>query len=209
MQQSQGIVPAGSRIIIYAGLVILAAFWMRFDAARIGPGESLFDESSWTEWTQTALLGTTLALALYSSVFMSALQSTAILLVGLSAASLIREQDYLLDHVHPLAWESLVVLVTLPVLLLSWQRRERLTAELRVYTGTYAFGILVAALITTYVFSRLFGTGAFWREVMGEAYVPIVKTVVQEGLELYGYLLFAVATIEFVFLARCLSPDPS
>jgi hypothetical protein len=56
-----------------------------------------------------------------------------------------------------------------------------------VYTG---FFIVV-------VFSRLFGTGSFWDAVMGNDYDSSYKSIIQEGVELLGYVL--------IFHGSCMS----
>ena len=46
----------------------------------------------------------------------------------------------------------------------------------------------------TIVFSRLFGTGSLWKDI-ATVDSRIVKTVVQEGLELFGYALILIGSI--------------
>jgi hypothetical protein len=46
------------------------------------------------------------------------------------------------------------------------------------------------------VFSRVFGTGSLWRAIMLDEYQNLYKSVIQEGLELFGYLLIAYGTVQ-------------
>lgn len=54
---------------------------------------------------------------------------------------------------------------------------------------TKAFAYLMIGLFTTLVFSRLYGTSNIWRAIVLPENIGLLKNVIQESLELLGYLL--------------------
>ena len=55
------------------------------------------------------------------------------------------------------------------------------------------FNILVG-LVIILIFCRLFGSGTLWKEVMNDDYHHIYKTIIQEGLELFGYVFLFIGS---------------
>jgi hypothetical protein len=45
------------------------------------------------------------------------------------------------------------------------------------------------------VFSRLFGEANFWKLVMQDGYMRVVKNTVEEGIELLCYALMAISAV--------------
>ncbi|MDX1556111.1 MAG: hypothetical protein R3212_08800, partial [Xanthomonadales bacterium] len=58
--------------------------------------------------------------------------------------------------------------------------------------------LLVQLFLVLLVFSRLFGRASFWQSVMGEDYLRVVKNIAEEGTELLGYGLIAIAAVELL-----------
>ncbi len=58
--------------------------------------------------------------------------------------------------------------------------------------------LLVTGVMLLLVFSRLFGMGSFWHNVMGDDYVRAVKNIAEEGTELLAYCLIAFASLKTV-----------
>lgn len=52
------------------------------------------------------------------------------------------------------------------------------------------------------LFSRVFGMGALWHQVLGEGYARLVKTTVEEGIELPAYSLWLAASLEHFWRIR-------
>lgn len=55
------------------------------------------------------------------------------------------------------------------------------------------FDILVLGMAMLLVFSRLYGMGDFWKEVMDENYIRIIKNISEEAIELLSYLIIAIS----------------
>ncbi|CAN0573307.1 unnamed protein product, partial [Ectocarpus sp. 12 AP-2014] len=68
-------------------------------------------------------------------------------------------------------------------------------------SNTFAFGLFTAGVLTTYIFSRLYGRQDFWRAVLEEHYISTFKSVAEEVVELLGYSLILFATLELLLLA--------
>lgn len=204
-----GVVIRGSvRILVYAVLTALLFGVIYIDALNIRD-KYVFHESSPVEMVQAALLLMMSLTLLHASLKMRSLQVSAFLFFGFTTASFIRENDSVLDRLHSEAWEVLVALVVAVTLYATWRRRRRFLAELEIYTQSMSFGLFLGGLMTTYVFSRLYGMSAFWQLVMQEQYDRTIKSMSEECIELLGYGLLSFAVAEFVILARRLEwPGP-
>ena len=165
--------------------------------------DARFSERGFTELAQTTLLATASALLLYVLLGLRELRLVALLIFGFLFASLIREQDALLDvHVFDGPWQLLVSLTVLPILFVVIRNRRAFVAEFAAYANSLSFGLFAAGFLTTYVFSRLYGRGDFWQAILQENYLRDFKSAAEEVVELFGYALLLIAMIELVLLAR-------
>ena len=57
--------------------------------------------------------------------------------------------------------------------------------------------LLISGLLAILVFSRLFGMQALWLAILDDGYVRVVKNVVEEGSESFGYMLCLTASIGY------------
>lgn len=188
------------RLAIYAPLVAAMMMLVMHDAHHFN--DIGFSESSWTEHMQSTLLAWSAAAMWAVHSRLPDLRTISLLLFGLFAASLIREQDALLDEaIGDGSWQVLVSLVAIPVLIAVWRNRARFVAEFEHFGRSFAFGLFGAGFLTTYVFSRLYGRTEFWETLMGDSYLRSVKNAAEEVTELFGYTLMAVAAIEIILLA--------
>ncbi|HSH48337.1 MAG TPA: hypothetical protein VK991_07100 [Halomonas sp.] len=165
--------------------------------------EVRFSEYGFTELAQTALLATASALLIYTRQVLRVLPNVALLMLGFIVASLIREQDYFLDtFVARHVWKVLVTLVVIPTLYQVIRRRRDFLDELARYANSFSFGFFASGVLTTYVFSRLYGRSVMWEAILEESYVRTFKDAAEEVVELLGYALILIAVIELVILAR-------
>jgi hypothetical protein len=165
--------------------------------------QARFSEHGFTELAQSALLATASALLLYTRQVLKSLPTVTLLMFAFTFSSLIREQDYWLDTwVADHTWKVLVTLVIVPILYWVIRERRRFVAEFVHYSNSFSFGLFAAGVLTTYVFSRLYGRQDFWMAVMEEHYVRTFKDAAEEVVELLGYALILIAAIELTLLAR-------
>lgn len=162
-----------------------------------------FSELGFTEFTQTLVLATCCAMLIYIRHVLKVWPTVTLLLLGFVAASLVREQDHFLDaYVAEHTWKALVALILLPTLFWVIKHRQRFLDEFAYYSNTFAFGLFAAGVLTTYIFSRLYGRQEFWRAILEDSYSGTFKSVAEEVVELLGYSLILIATLELLLLAR-------
>ena len=154
-------------------------------------------EFSFTEITQaTLILGCTIS---FGSLALKHENSRGcmVLIAGFFGCMFIRELDSLLDRivhgfwVYPatiLAATSIIYSTRLP----GTVRRPALNA-----IGSKAYTYITIGLLVLLFFSRVFGTGQLWSAVMVENYSTDYRQVIQEGIELLGYILIAYGSAVF------------
>ncbi len=126
-----------------------------------------YSELGFTELTQTVVLACRCALLIYVRQVLHVWPTVTLLLLAFVAASLVREQDYFLDHyVARHTWKILVALIVLPSLAWVIIHRRRFLEEFAYYSNTFAFGLFAAGVLVTYIFSRLYGRQVLWRAVL-------------------------------------------
>ena len=63
-----------------------------------------------------------------------------------------------------------------------------------------------------FAFVRFVGHEPFWTSIVGDSYERIVKLAVEEFIELLGYFLWIIGTIEYALQARAIAyqmPQPA
>src|SRR5690606_11762766 len=165
----------------------------RFDA-QIGSIETKFSEDSYTEYMQSIFLLTSSILLFIIYKRSNPRSYLAFLLFAFTSVSLIREQDvYFENLIGQTTWFFPVLLILIATIYLVARNWQSFVAQLNRYRQTFSAGLLTGGLITTYIFSRLFGRKIFWHTVMEEHYFRGVKNAAEECLELYGYLFILIA----------------
>ena len=161
---------------------------------------SEYSEQSLTEYLQDALSFLSCVLFLYAARLENKVRIAATMIGALLAMMFVRESDSLLDnYVFDGAWQSIVSLIFMCVLIFLWGRSfSSIYTSLKTYAQLSSFGTFLAGFVTILAFSRLMGRGSFWEAVMGETYLRIVKNIVEEGIETLGYTLILISAIELV-----------
>jgi len=70
---------------------------------------------------------------------------------------------------------------------------------------------LFAGAVINFAFVLLVGHTPLWMAIMGDEYQHIVKFAVEEFIELVGYFLWLIGTIEYTYQARAIAmrePQP-
>lgn len=194
------------RFLMYSTVVVLLAELMRWDAAT-DVSEVKFSEGSYIEYTQSFIL---LVCSICCIVFFLSKKGNSfrfifLLIFGLSAAALIREQDVYFENLFGHGkWPYPVFLILVFVIYKCYRGRFELWDQLIRYMRTKSFAFMTFGAVTVFIFSRLYGRTIFWQAVMEDEYLRSVKNVSEEGLELYGYvsILFAVTELSIVALGN-------
>ena len=124
--------------------------------------------------------------------------SLSALLAGMALLALVRELDYFFDnYVFDGAWQIIALLVALATGFFVFKHRQGLRSSIQEFTSKASFGYMTSAFIVLFLFSRMIGKQILWKIIMGENYLRIVKTFVEESTELFGYALLVIAAMEF------------
>ena len=157
-----------------------------------------FNESSMIEQFQLIYLCVCMVLFFLSAKIKSSRMSLSVLLAGMALIALIRELDYFFDnYVFDGAWQTIAFLVALTTGFFVIKFRQGLKLSIQEFTSKASFGYMTSAFVVLFIFSRIIGKQVLWRAVMGENYLRVVKSFVEESTELFGYTLLLIAAIEF------------
>lgn len=165
--------------------------------------DARLSEHGFTEYADSAMLASSVALLAYVRLGLRQLPTVSLLMMAFLGASLVREQDALLDtYLFDGAWQVIVSLIVLPSLYVVIRGRAAFLAEFERYANSFSFGLFAAGFLVTYVFSRLYGRSEMWMAILGDAYVRDIKDAAEETTELLGYALLLFAVIELTLLAK-------
>jgi len=195
------------RVLIYsfiAGAVVLA-FSME---ARYHHGPDLYSEASVTEAFQLILLGLATCFLVLSGRKNPDSSAMTTLMAGMTSIAFVRECDAFLDaDLFDGAWQTGAAIIFALTLILVARKKDQLLPSITAFMKRPSFGYFVCGFITVFVYSRLFGRGALWTDIMSpEPMIRAVKNAAEEGSELFGYGLLFIASIELylesLFLSR-------
>ena len=194
-------------------MFILRCFFYLFAVAGVAQLISLeayqrlsvveYSEHSLTEHMQDMMSFLSCILFLYVARTDEKLKIASTLLAALMAMMFIRESDSLLDiYVFDGAWQTVVCIVLISVMIFLWGQFKAIYASIKVYSQQPSFGTFLAGFVTLVAFSRLMGRASFWQAVMGDSYMRIVKNIVEESIETLGYTLILISAMELVLVCR-------
>jgi hypothetical protein len=137
----------------------------------------------------------------------------AVLFGGVALVCMIRELDYFLDRlVAENAWQILVGVVAALAIAYCYRHRKRLAIALARLWPSSGLVMLFAGATLLFAVVRFVGSEALWQAIMGDGYRHVVAAAVDEFVELSGYLLWFVGTIEYSYEVRALAgrePEPA
>lgn len=125
---------------------------------------------------------------------------------GLALAFLVREMDFYLDrYVIDNFWQVVVALVSALIITYTFRHRRRFRiAWLRLWPSP-GLTLLFAGATIQFAFVRLVGHEPLWMAILGDDYVRLVKLAIEEFIELMGYYLWLIGTIEYLFQVRAIA----
>ncbi len=158
-------------------------------------------EISLTELTQETLLLITAVIFIVGAYKRPAERGFLILTSGAFTCLLTRELDFLFDMVWHGFWLYPALLTSFLATWYALAKRETILPGLLycVENQAHIYGII--GLIIVLVFSRIFGSGSLlWNHILGANSTHLLKTAVQEGLELYGYLFITYGAFRLLLI---------
>ena len=132
---------------------------------------------------------------------------------GLALAFLIRECDYFLDRfLIDNLWQFLIAITLAFVIAFTYRARRRLGIALARIWPSPGLALWFAGAVILFAFVQLVGHEPLWKAIAGDHYQRVVKLAVEEFIELIGYFLWLVGTIEYTYQARAIAyrePQPA
>jgi hypothetical protein len=125
---------------------------------------------------------------------------------GLAGMFAIRELDYFLDRfIADNFWQVLIGIAAALLIAYSYRQRRRFRiAWLRVWPSP-GLTLLFAGATIIFAFVQLVGHEPLWMAILGDNYQRIVKLAVEEFIELSGYFLWLIGTIEYTYQAKAIA----
>ncbi|MEN7973761.1 MAG: hypothetical protein ABFR47_08000 [Verrucomicrobiota bacterium] len=199
------------RIALCAVPVATSALVIMHDAGTTVDG-SKFGEHSATEWLQQTYLLLACLVSILIGIRSKNHRAISYLLGGGAMVALIRELDVYFDKIYHGAWLLPVLLVLALTATAIFKRRNQICDNLGELCSSPALGTFVSGFVGVVIFSRLFGTKSLWKALFEadklDSMQRLVKTVVQEGTELFGYTLLFIASVEFLIYITQGKPRP-
>lgn len=117
----------------------------------------------------------------------------AILVAGFFFLLLTRELDAFFDQIVHGFWKYPAWLVAMSAIGYALRNKTTTVKPLLDYFNHRSFAMMLAGMVTLIVFSRIFGMGTLWQNVMQDGYIRPVKDLAEEGVELLAYSLVVFA----------------
>ena len=125
---------------------------------------------------------------------------------GLALAFLIRELDYFLDrYVADNFWQVMIAIVGALVIAYTYRHRRRLQIALARLWPSPGLTLMFAGAVILFAFARLVGHEPLWMSILGDDYRRVINLAIEEFIELVGYFLWMVGTIEYALQARAIA----
>lgn len=195
LQDLQQLKKASVHFLLFIAL-IAAAFGLIYLDITVADTQLL--EVSFTEVGQELMLATCAAL-FWASRGAVEQKSFNALAGGLFACMFIRELDGLFDPISHSAW-LWPALATAAICLFKGfgtpRRRANSISALARFSQSSSFSMIVAGF-GVLVFSRIFGMGTLWHQILQDGYQRLAKTMVEEGLELVAYCIFLTGSLQY------------
>jgi hypothetical protein len=181
--------------LVVLAISIVANLALRIDFVLLNGNVG---EISVTEMLQQLLLMVTSGSFAYLAREKSEVKHAALLISAFFAVMFIREMDFWFDKIVHGAWVYPAIFLAGSAIFYAIRNGKRTIDQLALILASPHMNLLVTGLMILLVFSRLFGMGSFWHNVMGDDYVRVVKNIAEEGTELLAYCLIAFASLKTV-----------
>lgn len=172
-----------------------------------GPGDTLgTSEYSPVEIMHTGILVICGLLYLWVARHYPSQRPVAFALGGLALMFAVRELDYFLDrYVIDNFWQVTVAVIAALIITYVFRHRRRFhIAWLRLWPSP-GLTLLFAGAAVHFAFVLQVGHEPLWMAILGDDYQRIVKVAIEELMELMGYFLWLIGTIEYVYQVRAIA----
>lgn len=163
-------------------------------------------EFSPIEFIQPLILAVCGLMMLWIAKYCPSQRPIALPFAGLALAFIIREQHYFFDrYTADNLWQVLVAIVGALVIVYTYRQQRRLQIALARLWPSPGLALLFAGAVILFAFVQFVGHEPLWMAMLGDDYKRIIKLAVEEFIELMGYFLFLIGTIEYSYQARAIA----
>lgn len=175
-------------------MTLVVPFTVITDLVIIG---NRLGEMSVTEWTQVLFLSIATILFADAARQEPRARGFYVLCAGFFLCAIIRELDLVLDKlVFHGAWVHLAVVAFLATVAVAVRFRQTVLQPAADFIGTRSFLLIQSGLILVLILSRTLGSGGLLWNMLGyDDTHRLFKTIIQESLELYGYILICCGAL--------------
>lgn len=174
-----------------------------YDISRTG----VISDSSLTEALQESLLF--ISICIYAYIVKRYHARGVILVAGFLTCMLIREWDVVFDDLlfHG-AWKYLAVpAAVLSCYLALRSGKDKVMADLACFMQKKAYNVLLLGMTVVLVISRILGMRILLKLFSSISFNQGLKNFIEEGSELFGYLIIFYATLMFLWEYRQLNKN--
>jgi hypothetical protein len=198
------------RYLGYTCFIIVSAFLVLWASVRlpdslrisvvVSPGSELTtSEFSPVEFFQCALI-------LFCGLIFSWIafrdrlrRPVAIGFASLFLLFLVRELDFFIDtYFADNLWQVLAAVIIAVSGVYMFRHRQRLQFGWRRSWPSAGLGILISGILILIPFAQIVATDSLWQAVLGDDYIRSAKLAAEELLELGGYLVITIGSLEFL-----------
>ncbi len=186
---------------------------LRLHVLTLDGGTFATSEYSPIEIMQPLLLGICGALLAWVAKYCPSQRPIAFPFGGLALVFLILECAYFLDRlIIDNLWQLLIGVALALVIVYTYRARKRLRiAWFRVWPSP-GIALLFAGAAILFMYVQFVGDEALWQSILGDNYHRAAKLAVEEFIQLIGYYLWLIGTIEYAYQARAIAyrqPQPA
>ena len=180
----------------------------------VHPGDTFgTSEYSPLETMQLVILGTCGLLCAWVARYCPSQRPVAFTLGGLALAFFIRELDYFLDrYVADNFWQVTLAIVAALIITYVYRHWRRFrVAWLRLWPSP-GIALLFAGACVHFAFTLFVGHEPLWMVILGDNYLRAFKLALEEFIEMIGYFLWLIGSIEYAYQARAIAvrePQPA
>ncbi|NVK23761.1 MAG: hypothetical protein HWE10_02430 [Gammaproteobacteria bacterium] len=152
-------------------------------------------ETSITELLQQILLLVAVVVFYVNAKLDKAGRAFWVLVAGFFGCMFLRELDHYMDAIVHGFWFYPTMALAIGTIFYSVKNGQNMVNTAVEFKKGNAYLFIFIGLVIVLIFSRVFGTGSLWEDLMADNYQHLYKTIIQESLELFGYL--------FIFIGSC------
>ncbi len=190
---TNALLKASLNFLIAVVICVIANLALRIDFVLLG---NSIGEISVTEFTEQFMLVIAAGCFFYLANAQPKLRHAAVLIGSFFLVMIIRENDAFFDHINHGFWVYPALVTTIAALFYATKNGKNTLEQLALIVESKHMNLLIVGMALLLVYSRLFGMGGFWKEVMGQDYVRLVKDIAEEGTELLAYSIIAFASFK-------------